>query len=274
MLLKQTLLAVILITISAITQANVRLYVFDCGLIGAEDISPFNLSNEETPVRELFVPCYLIEHPDGRRMVWDAGLPLAAAGAGRLEQEGGVYQIYEKSFIDQLSDMKLATTDIDLVAFSHMHYDHVGAANAFTSSKLLIQDTEYAAAFESPDNPYFDSSLYMDLVNNERQILSGDHDVFGDGSVVIVRAPGHTPGHQVLLLRLANTGSVLLSGDLYHFQMSRKLRRAPTFNTDPEETYRSMDKIEALLEEENATLWIEHDQTLAASLNLAPAFYD
>lgn len=270
---KQALLILTLIALSGITQANVRLYVFDCGLIGAEDISPFSLSNDETPVRELFVPCYLIEHPEGR-MVWDAGLPLALAGGGRVEQEGGVYQVYERSFIDQLADMNLATTDIDLVAFSHMHYDHVGAANAFTSSKLLIQDTEYAAAFDTPDNPYYQADLYMDLNSNERQILSGDHDVFGDGSVVIVRAPGHTPGHQVLLLRLANSGNLVLSGDLYHFQMSRKLRRAPIFNSDPEETFRSMDKVEALLEQENATLWIEHEKSLADTLNMAPAYYD
>lgn len=251
---------------------GVRLYVFDCGLIGVRDVSPFSLSNEETPVRELIVPCYLIEHPEGR-MVWDAGLPLDMAGKGRLEEADG-YHLYERSFLDQLADMGLKPADVELVAFSHMHYDHVGAANAFTASKLLIQDTEHAAAFGDSANPFFQRPLFDRLADNDRQILSGDHDVFGDGSVVIISAPGHTPGHQVLLVRLENTGSLILSGDLYHFRASRALRRAPTFNTDAEQTFRSMDKVEALIAAEGATLWIEHDKALADTLNLAPAYYD
>jgi len=255
------------------SEDDVRLYVFDCGMIGAEDISMFNLSNDETPVRELFVPCYLIEHPEGR-MIWDAGLPLAMAGQGRIEEDGGVYMTYERSLLEQLADMDLEPADIDLVAFSHMHYDHVGAANAFTESTLLIQDTEHAAAFINVTNPVFQPDLYMDLKDSEMEMLSGDHDVFGDGRVMIISAPGHTPGHQVLLLRLANAGPLVLSGDLYHFQMSRKLRRAPTFNTDAEETFRSMEKVEALIEAEGATLWIEHEKALADTLKMAPAYYD
>lgn len=273
MVLRRALLALLLLALSGLTHANLRLYVFDCGLIGTEDISAFNLSNDETPVRELFVPCYLIEHPDGR-MLWDAGLPLAMAGQGTITEQGGAYHIYERSLIDQLAELNLSATDIDLVAFSHMHYDHVGAANAFTDSRLLIQETEFAAAFETPDNPYFQADLYMDLKGNDRRILSGDHDVFGDGSVQIISAPGHTPGHQVLLLRLQNTGNVVLSGDLYHFQMSRKLRRAPTFNYDADETFRSMDKVEALLVAEQAALWIEHEKALADTLKMAPQYYD
>lgn len=274
MRLVATLLGALLLWSTAADAATsgLRLYVFDCGLIGSDDISPFSLTADETPVRELFVPCYLIEHPSGR-MVWDAGLPLAMAGQGRLS-EGGAYHEYATSFPDQLAAMGLTPSDIDLVAFSHMHYDHVGAANVFTSSTLLIQDAEYRAAFGEAVNPYFEPALYSSLADNERQILSGDHDVFGDGSVVIVSAPGHTPGHQALLLRLANTGPLMLSGDLWHFRASRKLRRVPVFNTDAEETLRSMDKVETLLAAEHATLWIEHDKALAETLKLAPAYYD
>lgn len=252
--------------------AGVRLYVFDCGVIGVNDVSPFSLSNDETPVRDLIVPCYLIEHPSGR-MVWDAGLPLDMAGKGRIDEEAG-YHEYDRSFLAQLADMGLTPDDIDLVAFSHMHYDHVGAANAFTGSRLLIQGTEYEAAFGENANPFFVPELYEGIADNERLLLSGDHDVFGDGTVVIVSTPGHTPGHQALLLRLQNTGNLVLSGDLYHFRASRALRRAPTFNTDAEQTLRSMDKVEALLAAEHATLWIEHDQALADTLKLAPAYYD
>ncbi len=267
-----------LISAALLTQtaaASVKLYVFDCGVIGADDIRMFNLSNDETPVRELFVPCYLIEHPEGR-MLWDGGLPLAMAGQGKIvdEAEPGVYHQYERSLIDQLAAMDLTPADIDLIAFSHMHYDHVGAANVFTASKHLIQDAEYQSAFVDGNNPFFQADLYMGIADNERQVLSGDHDVFGDGSVTLVSAPGHTPGHQVLLLRLENLGNLVLSGDLYHFRKSRDLRRAPTFNYDAEQTFAAMDKVEALIKTENATLWIEHDKALAETLDLAPAYYD
>ena len=253
--------------------SNVRLYVFDCGLIGTDDISMFNLSAEETPVRELFVPCYLIEHPQGR-LVWDAGLPIDMADKGRIEEENGVYMIYERGFDSQLMDLGLTPADIDLVAFSHMHYDHVGAANLFTESKLLIQDTEYQASFTEPNNVFFQPELYMGIADNERLILSGDHDVFADGTVTIIDAPGHTPGHQVLLLRLENLGPLVLSGDLYHFAESRVLKRAPHFNVDADQSYESMDKVEALIKKEGAILWIEHEKALADTLDMAPAYYD
>ena len=104
--------------------------------------------------------------------------------------------------------------------------------------------------------------------------MTGNFDVFGDGSVIIISAPGHTPGHQVLLLRLKNYGPILLSGDLYHFVKSRELKAIPAFNTDAEKTLESMKKIEKIINTEEATLWIEHNLELAKSLNLAPAYYD
>ena len=221
-------------------------------------------------MRALFVPCYLIEHDDGR-MVWDAGLPLADVGP----RDADATSWYENSFLDQLAAMELSPADIRYAAFSHMHYDHVGAANAFSGSTILIQETEYVAAFEHPeDNPVFRPPLYSEIEESDRVLLDGDHDVFGDGTVRIISAPGHTPGHQSLYLELDNFGPLILSGDLYHFEKSRELRRTPVFNTDAAETLRSMDKVEALVEETGATFWIEHSQELADSLNLAPAFYD
>lgn len=262
------LLSVLLLLASASAQADLKLTVFDCGQISFADVSAFGLSNDETTVRELFVPCYLIQHNE-HLMVWDAGLPLADVG----KTDGN--SRYDVSFLDQLASMDIVPSDIDLVAFSHMHYDHVGAANAFTESTLLIQETEAVAAFEHPeDNPVFREALYNELVNSNRRSLDGDLDVFGDGSVRIISAPGHTPGHQALYLELNNYGPLILSGDLYHFETSRTQRRVPLFNTNVEETLRSMDKVEALVESTGATFWIEHSKALAESLNLAPAFYD
>ncbi len=264
------MLALLLLVSCSTALAELKLYVFDCGHLTFEDVSAFGLSNEETAVRALFVPCYLIEHDLGR-MVWDAGLPLDDVGP----RDPDATSWYENSFLDQLAAMGLTPADIRYAAFSHMHYDHVGAANAFSGSTILIQEAEYIAAFDHPeDNPVFRPPLYSELEESDRVLLNGDHDVFGDGSVKIISAPGHTPGHQALYLELDNFGPLILSGDLYHFVKSRELRRTPIFNTDADQTLQSMDKVEALVVETGATFWIEHNQELADSLNLAPAFYN
>jgi glyoxylase-like metal-dependent hydrolase (beta-lactamase superfamily II) len=122
--------------------------------------------------------------------------------------------------------------------------------------------------------PGFDPSLYNKLKDAERLLIEGDHDVFGDGLVRIISAPGHTPGHQVLFLDLKNSGPVILSGDLYHFAISRQDRRVPAFNFDRELTLASMDRVEALVAETGATFWIEHELALFEQLKKAPEFYD
>lgn len=268
--MKKVLILLFVAVLSQSALADPKVYVFDCGHLFFEDVAFFGLDNSETGVRELFVPCYLIEHEEGR-LIWDAGLPLDVVGP-RTEGGGGWY---ERSIIDQLADLGVTPADIDFTAYSHFHYDHVGAANAFSEATLLIQQAEYEAAFEHPEtNPVFQPALYSEVNDSDKIILEGEHDVFGDGSVVIIPAPGHTPGHQVLKLELENMGTLILSGDLYHFVESRELRRVPTFNTDREQSLDSIDKIEALIEETNATFWIEHNLELANSLNLAPAYYD
>ena len=116
--------------------------------------------------------------------------------------------------------------------------------------------------------------LYVNLKDAERILIEGDHDVFGDGRVRIISAPGHTPGHQVLFIDLENTGPVVLSGDLYHFAISRQDRRVPAFNVDRDLTLTSMDRVEALVEETGAALWIEHELAFFEQLNTAPEYYD
>ncbi len=262
------ILLLLLLLTSSLAHADLKLYVFDCGQLSFPDVTAFGLSNEETSVRELFVPCYLIKHDD-HLMVWDAGLPLADVG-----QSGGNSR-YQTSFLQQLAAMNISPADIDFIAFSHMHYDHVGAANAFNQSTLLIQEAEATAAFEHPeDNPVFRPELYSQLRDSNRISLSGDYDVFGDGSVKIISTPGHTPGHQSLYLELSRFGPLILSGDLYHFEASRELRRTPVFNTSIEETLMSMDKVESLLELTGATFWIEHSKELAETLDLAPSYLE
>ena len=154
-----------------------------------------------------------------------------------------------------------------------MDFDHVGNANMFTASTLLTQESEYSAAF-GPQAERTDRglSLYEELRDNETILLNGDHDVFGDGSVLILPAPGHTPGHQVLFVDLIETGPIVLSGDLYHFAENRVHRRVPAFNFDAEMTLQSMERIEAFLTETGATLWIQHDPEQNASIRHSPTY--
>jgi glyoxylase-like metal-dependent hydrolase (beta-lactamase superfamily II) len=163
----------------------------------------------------------------------------------------------------------------DFAAYSHMHFDHVGVANEVIGATLIIQKKEYEAAFaDEVTVPGFDPNLYNSLKDAERIVIDGDHDVFGDGRVRIISAPGHTPGHQVLFIDLENSGPVVLSGDLYHFAISREDTRVPTFNVDRELTLESMNRVEALVAETGASFWIEHELAFFEQLNKAPAYYD
>jgi len=251
-----------------------KLYVMDCGYLSFPDVSPFGISNKDTPVREMFVPCYLISHK-GKTMLWDAGLPVALVGQGDVPMEGapGASMRYDRSVVDQLADIGLKPSDVDYLALSHLHFDHAGAANLFADSTWLVQRAEHAAGFAEKINPVFNRALYAKLENAETKLLDGDHDVFGDGKVQIISTPGHTPGHQILYLEMAETGRLVLSGDLYHFRVSKAKKATPVFNTSRAETLRSMGKAEALLERTGATLWIEHDMKLARTLKKAPDFY-
>ena len=252
--------------------AGPKLYVFDCGLLNLESLELFGIAPDESSVRQMFVPCYLIEHEKGL-LLWDGGLPRAVAEAeGPVSIDGGS-MVYDHWIVDQLADMGLTPGDIDYMAFSHLHFDHAGAANSFLESNVLMQKTEWDAAF-GEEIEFMDTGLFDGLKKADVTFIEGDHDVFGDGSVMLIYAPGHTAGHQVLLVTLANMGQILLSGDLYHTRANRSLRRVPTFNVDPAQTLVSMNKVEALLAATGATLWIEHDKALADSLEKAPHFYD
>ena len=98
--------------------------------------------------------------------------------------------------------------------------------------------------------------------------------MFGDGSLVILSTPGHTPGHQSLLVKLPKTGEVVLTGDAVHFKSNWDNRRVPALNFSKEETLASMEKIAATLKKDNAQLWINHDKAQRDGLKLAPEFYD
>ena len=256
----------------AAAEAALKLYIFECGRIYVDDLERFGIRNDETDVRELVVPCYVVEHPDGR-MLWDGGLPSEYANA-YMRPDNVLLQATLARQLENL-DLGFNLTTLDYVAFSHLHYDHVGVANEVEGATWLVQRPEYDAMFVEPDNvPTARPELYEGLRDLETVILDGDHDVFGDGRVRIISAPGHTPGHQVLFLDLAETGPLVLSGDLYHFRISREQRRVPTFNHDAEMTLAAMDRVEAFVDEMGATFWIEHDLALFRTLDTAPDYYE
>ena len=161
------------------------------------------------------------------------------------------------------------------IAFSHTHGDHVGNANYFTKATLYMQEPEYAAAFgANPSKFGFDPSTYEKLRANPVMKLNGDYDVFGDSSVMILSTPGHTPGHQSLLVRLPKRGPVVLSGDMTHFQENWVNRRVPANNFSKEQSVQSMEKVAALLAASKAQLWINHDKAQSAGIPKSPKYVE
>ncbi|MDC0571911.1 N-acyl homoserine lactonase family protein [Luminiphilus sp.] len=257
--------------------AGPKLYVFDCGRIRLVSVEAFNLKETDTDVRELSAPCYVVDHPKGQ-LLWDAGLPSVLAQTdGWVTREDGVANWLEETLASQMARMSLGfdMSSLEYVAFSHIHWDHVGASNDVASGTWLVQQGDYDAAHAEGNLsvPAVQAELLVGIKERPTQVLNGDHDVFGDGTVQLIAADGHTPGHQVLFVDLAETGPVVLSGDLYHFQFSRANRVVPLFNVDAERTLQSMDKVEALVAETGADFWLQHDASLFDSQQKAPGVY-
>lgn len=256
-------------------QSPLELYVFDCGRLRFESLELFGIANQETDVRELAVPCYVVEHEKGR-LLWDGGVPSRFADSTGWQGEGNMRVRLDRPLAEQLAELDLGMDDFDYVAFSHMHFDHAGVANELGETTFLIQRPEYESAFADSATAVsfgFSPWLWTDLRDARIVVLEGRHDVFGDGRVRILPAPGHTPGHQILFVELAQTGPVVLSGDLYHFRLSREDRRVPTVNFDRKQTLESMERIEAFVDEVGAELWIEHELARFDTLRKAPAYY-
>ena len=255
-----------------------KLYVFDCGRIRLASVEAFNLKDTDTDVRDLSAPCYVVDHPNGQ-LLWDAGLPSELAEAeGWVVRPDGLANTLDETLSSQMDRMGLGfdMSSLEYVAFSHIHWDHVGASNDVTSGTWLVQQGDYDAAHAEGNMsvPAVQPELLVGIKERPTQVLSGDHDVFGDGTVQLIAADGHTPGHQVLFVDLAETGPVVLSGDLYHFQFSRANRVVPLFNVDAERSLQSMDKVEALVDVTGADFWLQHDASLFDAQQKAPGFYE
>jgi glyoxylase-like metal-dependent hydrolase (beta-lactamase superfamily II) len=255
---------------------NVRLYVFDAGVLQGLDPSGFHLTKAEVAETDMSCVSYLIVHPKGT-LLWDSGvISDSDIEAGKGEQKGAAYTIKAtKTLKSQLAAIGYAPKDITYFALSHDHFDHVANANAFAGSTWLVQQPERDAMFSDKPGPATVTAPFIALKNSKTQILhGGDYDVFGDGSVVIKAAYGHTPGHQVLYLKLQKSGPILLAGDLYHYNEERGTDKVPGFEFSREQSLASRAAVEAFLKQSRAQLWIEHDLANFNKQKKSPAFYE
>jgi glyoxylase-like metal-dependent hydrolase (beta-lactamase superfamily II) len=255
--------------------SSVRLYIFDCGTIGSMNPASYDLKPEEIKGSLDFVtPCYLIVHPRGTLM-WDVGqIPDANFPADGSKATQGPFTSTKK-LLPQLAAVGYKPSDITYLAMSHYHGDHTANCNEFAGSTWIVQEAENNAMFTTPPPRQATPANYAKLKDAKKIIVQNkDHDVFGDGTVVIKFTPGHTPGHQSLFLKLAKTGPVVLAGDLYHYPEERTLNRIPTFDTDRDQTRKSRQALEDFVKQSRSQLWIQHDSALYAKLNKAPKYID
>jgi glyoxylase-like metal-dependent hydrolase (beta-lactamase superfamily II) len=255
-------------------QARIRLYTLDCGRLVMPDMGFFTESGKPTGVtRTLADPCFLIKHPRGT-LLWDTGLAESIS-----KSKDGLATPLGREFVDvplseQLKALSLAPSDITFVGLSHLHGDHSGNANAFTSSTWLLNRSELEGALKKPAPPGAEPATFSEYKNVKLKLLDADEDVFGDGRVRILQTPGHTPGHQSLMVQLAGAGTVILSGDLAHTLDNWKNHVVPGFNFNREQTLASMGRIEALIVEKHARFVVQHSEEDFHALPKFPAYLE
>jgi glyoxylase-like metal-dependent hydrolase (beta-lactamase superfamily II) len=254
--------------------ATPRIYIFDNGVIRGLDLALFNFTREEVGEVDFVNISYLIVHPQGTLM-FDAG---AVPDSAFERHEGPVVEGFvtaTQPLLPQLAAAGYTPADVDYFAMSHYHSDHTANANAFAGATWIVQQAERDYMFSDSPQGIIRVDTYDQLRDAKTILLNNeDHDVFGDGSVVVMATPGHTPGHQVLAVKLANRGTVVLGGDLYHYPEERTTGRLPTFEFDVEKSRVSRARIEAYLKEAGAAFWIEHDIATHAALPKSPGYVD
>jgi N-acyl homoserine lactone hydrolase len=279
---------------------SLRVYVMNCGLLTRGDpMLRFGLTTEQVGgLTDLADPCYLIVHPQGT-ILWDTGMV-----PDRFVKPGGNATIFVdsnsapgsanwtadhpnntpaetlgptiifRSLKDQLAEIGYTPADITYLILSHSHIDHVANSNDYAGSTWIVQKAEREFMFSDGARKTSWFPNYSKLEQAKTVVIEGDHDVFGDGSVILKFTPGHTPGHQSLFLRLKETGPLVISGDLYHYEAGRELNIVPPNRDDVEQTKASRARMEKFIAETRATLWIQHSLWRFRQLKLSPAFYD
>ena len=265
------LLAGIAMPASAQEAPDIELWRLDCGTLQLSDSESFSDTHlYDGQPRELTDSCYLIRNGE-KYLLWDTGLPDALVGSS---QTSGVYTVtVGRSIADQLGDLGLSSADIAMVGISHYHFDHIGQLSGFPASTLLIGKGDFDAVKAADGTGNVDPGPFAHWLKDGGgtvEPVAGDRDVFGDGSVTMINAPGHTPGHHALLVRLPHTGNVMLTGDLYHFEEQIENRGVPQFNTDRADTLASMHRFDQMASKLDATIVIQHEPRQIQRLPIFP----
>lgn len=239
---------------------TIRLYSFHAGEVHTRGVRFHNRDGGEE-LRDMADPnhCYLIQHPQGLLM-FDAGLPDSIASLpGQALVRGKFRFLLRHSLSSLLAQAGFHSEDVRLLTFSHLQIDHAGNTGLFSNATPLLQRAEYDMAF-GPEAVKWGYHIadYACLQQRLSTLLDGDHDVFGDGRVILLSAPGHTPGHQVLYVELEQSGPVLLSGDLYYAPGDPALGWMPAWNYDAAQTRETMARLEAFAARHGARWIINH----------------
>jgi N-acyl homoserine lactone hydrolase len=257
-----------------------KLYRLDCGHSVANDESVWTPGQNVGRNIEFSSTCWLIKHRN-EWLLWDTGVPESTLNDPRGWSTLPKLIVYhlDRSVTDQLAEIGLKPDDIGRVAISHTHGDHIGNLGLFPQSTIVMQRAEYTW-IHSPDGPNDNVNQLMTLARKlmgtpkNLQLIDGDTDVFDDGSVTLVSTPGHTPGHQSLMVHLRNSGFIILSGDVAHLEGNFEDNIVPSLNTSKPESIASMDRVRRLIKTYKAKFFINHDKSQTDTLKLIPEFYD
>jgi N-acyl homoserine lactone hydrolase len=255
------------------TTSGLRMYVFNCGTLKDRSPETYNLTRDQVESVDMADPCFLIVHPRGS-LLWETGLNDA-----QYNTPGGFgprHDIVETSLKSQLAAVGYSPDKITYLAMSHWHGDHAGNANDYAGSTWIVQRAEQEAMFQvqAAPTPAGNQATFNALKSSKAIVVDGDHDVFGDGTVIVKATPGHTPGHQSLFVKLSRTGAVVLSGDLYHFPGERTFGKTPTGEAQRGLTTVSRQRLEEFIKTNKAQLWIQHDMIGYRRMKLAPQYYE
>jgi N-acyl homoserine lactone hydrolase len=252
------------------TPAPLKLWRLDCGEIQVDDLNEYSDTFAYPGQSKRFtVSCYLIQHGSSY-MLWDTGLSQDDLNRP-LQGPNATGETLAKLLPEQLARIEVDPKQIEVIGISHYHYDHMGQAKLFPQARLLLGKGD-AQVLRTPANPRAKPLAHWIEGDGKIEEIGGDKDVFGDGSVIMLDLPGHTPGHHGLLVKLARTGYVLLSGDAAHFRENYVNNGVPTFNFDRAQTLASLDRFKSIEKNLRATVIIQHDQRDLKKLPAFPAF--
>jgi len=251
-----------------------RLYTLDCGRIDFTDMHVFSDTGDHDGEKGIMpVTCFLIQHGTDW-MLWDAGLGDEIAKSPEGEIKVGLHFRVPKTLASQLAELGLKPDDIKYVGLSHLHADHSGNARLFPNATFLVSPAELAWASQVPTPEGVLADRVQAVRSSKVKPTTGNFDVFGDQTVQIISTPGHTPGHQSLMLMLKNTGTVFLTGDVAHFQVNYDKSLVPLGNTSRAETIASIARIHGLAKHYGAKVVIQHASDVLDQMPKPPAYLD